>query len=205
MLGVSAPVGGEDYVFEKCTLALGLRRGFADVFKRGHFAWEYKAPGRPLDAALRQLMMSALALHNPPLLIVSDRRHIEIHTHFNGTPSERHVIELEELGDPAKRELLRRCFTAPDRFKPARTNRQITEEAANAFATTAERLREVGITPEATSHLLTPPPTVGPTTRPRCPMKKFCAACWRSIASERRGREPSDRTAKLRPVSGGLP
>jgi hypothetical protein len=89
VLEVSAPVGGEDYVFEKGTLALGQQRGFADVFKRGHFAWEYKAPGKPLDAALRQLMMYALALDNPPLLIVSDRLRIEIHTHFNGTPSVR--------------------------------------------------------------------------------------------------------------------
>ena len=155
VLDVPAPVGGEDYVFEKGTLALGHQRGFADVFKRGHFAWEYKAPGKPLDAALRQLMMYALALDNPPLLIVSDRLRIEIHTHFNGTPSVRYAIALEELGDPAKRELLRRCFTAPESFKPSITNRQITEEAANAFAATAERLREVGIAPEITSHLLT--------------------------------------------------
>ena len=155
VLDVPAPVGGEDYVFEKGTLSLGQQRGFADVFKRGHFAWEYKAPGKPLDAALRQLMMYALALDNPPLLVVSDRLHIEIHTHFNGTPSQRHVVKLEDIGDPAKRELLRRCFTAPESFKPAITNRQITEEAANAFATTAERLREAGIAPEAASHLLT--------------------------------------------------
>ena len=155
VLDVPAPVGGEDYVFEKGTLALGQQRGFADVFKRGHFAWEYKAPGKPLDAALRQLMMYALALDNPPLLIVSDRLRIEIHTHFNGTPSVRYAIALEELGDPAKRELLRRCFNAPASFKPSITNRQITEEAAHAFATTAERLREVGIAPEITSHLLT--------------------------------------------------
>ena len=155
VLGVPAPVGGEDYVFEKGTLALGQQRGFADVFKRGHFAWEYKAPGKPLDAALRQLMMYALALDNPPLLIVSDRLRIDIHTHFNGTPSVRYAIALEELGDPAKRQLLRRCFTAPASFKPSITNRQITEAAANAFATTAERLREVGVAPEVTSHLLT--------------------------------------------------
>ena len=155
VLDVPAPVGGEDYVFEKGTLSLGQRRGFADVFKRSHFAWEYKAPGKPLDAALRQLMMYALALDNPPLLIVSDRLTIEIHTHFDGTPSQRHVVKLEELGDPAKRELLRRCFSAPETFMPAITNRQITEAAANAFATTAERLREAGIAPEVTSHLLT--------------------------------------------------
>ena len=59
------------------------------------------------------------------------------------------------MGDPAKRELLRRCFTNPDSFKPARTNRQITEDAANAFATTAERLRTAGVSPEVVSHLLT--------------------------------------------------
>ena len=155
VLGVPTPAGGDDYVFEKGMLTLGQRRGYADVFKRGHFAWENKAPGKPLDAALKQLMTYALALDNPPLLIVSDRLRIEIHTHFNGTPSERHVVTLDQLGDPAKRELLRRCFTAPESFRPARTNRQITEEAADAFATTAERLREAGIAAEVTSHLLT--------------------------------------------------
>ena len=57
MLEVPAPTGTNDgagdYLFEKGTLALGQQRGFADMFKRGHFAWEYKAPGKPLDAALR--------------------------------------------------------------------------------------------------------------------------------------------------------
>lgn len=158
LLGVASPTGSNDgdsdYLFEKGTLALGQQRGFADVFKRGAFAWEYKAPGRPLDAALSQLMRYALALDNPPLLVVSDRLRIQIHTHFNGTPSERHVVDLHELGDPAKRELLRRAFEAPDSFRPKRTNRQITEEAAHAFATTAERLREAGLAPEAVSHFL---------------------------------------------------
>ncbi|MBN8510484.1 MAG: class I SAM-dependent DNA methyltransferase [Burkholderiales bacterium] len=155
LLGVAPPGGGDDYLFEKGTLLHGRRRGYADVFKRGCFAWENKAPGKPLDAALRQLMSYALALDNPPLLIVSDRLRVEIHTHFNGTPSERHTVTLAQLADPAKRELLRRCFEAPESFRPARTNRQITEEAANAFATTAERLRAAGIAPETASHLLT--------------------------------------------------
>ncbi|HSV69540.1 MAG TPA: DNA methyltransferase [Methylibium sp.] len=155
LLGVVAPTGGDDYLFEKGTLALGQKRGFADVFKRAAFAWEYKAPGRPLDAALSQLMRYALALDNPPLLVVSDRLRIEIHTHFNGTPSERHLVELHELADPAKRELLRRAFEAPESFRPKRSNRQITEEAAHAFATTAERLRAAGTPPEAVSHFLT--------------------------------------------------
>ena len=148
VLGVATPAGDADYGFEKGMLSLpglqGQRRGYADVWKRGCFAWENKAPGRPLDAALRQLMTYALALDNPPLLIVSDRLRIEVHTHFNGTPSECHSVTLAQLADPAKRELLRRCFTEPERFKPARTTRQITEEAADAFATTAARLRGPG-------------------------------------------------------------
>ncbi len=155
VLGVEAPAGGDDYVFEKGTLSPGQRRGYADVFKRGCLAWENKAPGRPLDAALRQLMTYALALDNPPLLVVSDRLRIEVHTHFNGTPSERHVVTLDQLADPARRELLRRCFDAPESFRPARTNRQITEEAAHAFATTAERLRQAGQPAERVSHFLT--------------------------------------------------
>jgi hypothetical protein len=142
---VPTPAGGDGYVFEKGMLALGQRRGYADVFMRGHFAWENKAPGKPLEGALKQLLNYAQALDNPPLLIVSDRLRIEVHTRFTGTPSECHVVMLDQLGDPAKRELLRRCFSNPKSFKPARTIRQITEEAANAFATTAERLREAGI------------------------------------------------------------
>jgi hypothetical protein len=67
------PAGDDDDLFEKGTLLLGQRRGYADVFKRGCCAWENKAPGKPLDAALRQRMSYALALDNPPLLIVSDR------------------------------------------------------------------------------------------------------------------------------------
>ena len=113
VLGVAPPSGDDDYLFEKGTLLLGQRRGYADVFKRGCFGWENKAPGKPLDAALRPLMIYALALDNPPLLIVSDRPRIEIHTHFNGTPSERHVVTLAQLADPARRELLRRASRRP--------------------------------------------------------------------------------------------
>jgi len=112
LLDVAPPSGGDDYLFEKGMLALGQRRGYADVFKRGHFAWENKAPGKPLDAALKQLMTYALALDNPPLLVVSDRLRIEIHTHFNGTPSERHVVRIEELTDPRTRRSANSCAAA---------------------------------------------------------------------------------------------
>ena len=61
LLGVSTPGssqqdGADDYIFEQDTLLLGEARGYADVFKRGFFAWENKAPGKDLDKALKQLL-----------------------------------------------------------------------------------------------------------------------------------------------------
>jgi hypothetical protein len=62
--------------------------GWADVWKRGHFGWENKKPGRDLNAALKQLTDYALQLDNPPLLVVCDRERIVIHTAFTGYPDE---------------------------------------------------------------------------------------------------------------------
>ena len=121
LLGVPEPADPDNYCFER-----GLNRtgsgnlhtnGFADVWLRGHFAWEYKAPGKRLDVALKQLMMYALALDNPPLLVVSDRQQIEIHTHFTGTPSECHRFSLDDLHRPELQQRLRALWTAPDSFK----------------------------------------------------------------------------------------
>ena len=68
LLGVPKPGSEDGYLFEKHTLVLGEARGYADVFKRGAFAWENKAPGRNLDAALKQLLNYSSALSNPPHL-----------------------------------------------------------------------------------------------------------------------------------------
>lgn len=155
VLGVPTPGDANNYCFERGVTKTGTGQGFADVWLRNHFAWEYKAPGKSLDGALKQLMMYALPLDNPPLLVVSDRLKIEIHTHFTGTPSERHVILLEELTRPDIQERLRWLFKSPDRFKPAKTSKEITEEAARAFAGTADRLRNAGALPEQVSHFLT--------------------------------------------------
>jgi hypothetical protein len=61
LLGVTEPADPESYCFErgvtKTGSAGGRTDGFADVWLRGHFAWEYKAPGKSLEGALKQLMM----------------------------------------------------------------------------------------------------------------------------------------------------
>jgi hypothetical protein len=159
LLGVPEPDDPAGYCFEpgvtKTGRASGRTDGWADVWRRGCFAWENKAPGKPLAAALKQLMLYALPLENPPLLVVCDRSVIEVHTHFTGTPSERHVFALADLAQHDARTRLRWLWTEPERFKPRRTNRDITEDAARTFAATAARLRAAGAPAEQVSHFLT--------------------------------------------------
>jgi hypothetical protein len=59
---------GEEYAFEKGAEKTEGGDGFADVWKRGHFAWEYKGKHKDLVAAYKQLLQYREALENPPLL-----------------------------------------------------------------------------------------------------------------------------------------
>lgn len=154
LLGVEKPRDPDTYCYERGVTRTGAAQGWADVWKKNCFAWEYKAPGRDLGAALKQLMTYALALDNPPLLVVSDRRCIEIHTHFTGTPSEIHSIPLEAIGQPENLQKLRWLFDAPERFKPRHTTYAVTEEAARKMGALAERLNARGQTPQQTAHFL---------------------------------------------------
>ena len=157
LLGVPRPGDdvGDEYLFERQSLVLGQARGYADVFYRNHFAWENKAPGKNLDAALRQLQQYSLALSNPPLLVVCDRLTLRIHTQFNGHPSETHTVRIDQLDQPDKQQLLRRLWLDPGSFRPRQTNRDITEAAARSFATLAEQLRSRGNDAETVAHFLT--------------------------------------------------
>lgn len=155
VLDVPKPGTAKDYLFEKNNLVLGETRGYADVFMRDHFAWENKAPGKNLDTALKQLLPYALALGNPPLLVVSDRLVIRIHTQFNGHPSVTHTILLQELARPEQRTLLKHLWADPEQFRPKETTRDITEAAARSFATLADQLRERGNSADKVAHFLT--------------------------------------------------
>nr|WP_295769208.1 DNA methyltransferase [Rhodoferax sp.] len=155
LVGVPTPGSEGNYIFEQDTLVLGEARGYADVFYRDHFAWENKAPGRNLDAALKQLLTYSLALSNPPLLVVCDRLTTRIHTQFNGHPSEVHTVLLAELDQPEKQALLRRLWTDPESFRPKKTSRDITEAAAKSFATLADGLRKRKHDADEVAHFLT--------------------------------------------------
>lgn len=146
LLGVPKPGSSTGYRFEEKSHVVGGKTGYADVFMRGVFAWENKAPGKNLDTALKQLLTYSLALSNPPILVVSDRLSIRIHTQFTGHPSVTHTVAIDEMDQPDKLALLRRIWLAPESFKPRQTNRDITEAAARSFAALAEGLRQRGAT-----------------------------------------------------------
>jgi len=65
-------VTGAQYAFEKSVSKAAVGDGFADVWKKDFFGWEYKGKGKDLKAAYLQLLGYREDLSNPPLLVVSD-------------------------------------------------------------------------------------------------------------------------------------
>ena len=61
----AADQSGAFYTFEKGVGKSGGGDGFADVWLRGHFAWEYKGKRKNLDAAYDQLLRYKDDLENP--------------------------------------------------------------------------------------------------------------------------------------------
>ncbi len=154
---------GAEYTFEKSVAVTDAAsagskgdHGFADVWWKGKFAWEYKRKGKHKDltAAYRQLCQYREALENPPLLIVSDIARTEIHTNFTGRAKQVHTILLEDLAEPASLDLLRRVFTDPLSFEPEVTAEHVTEAVAKEIGQLALQLRARGHDPHDTAHFL---------------------------------------------------
>jgi hypothetical protein len=133
--------------FEEKSAVIGGKTGYADVFMRGVFAWENKAPGKNLDTALKQLLTYSLALSNPPILVVSDRLTIRIHTQFTGHPSQTHEVRIAEMDQPDKLALLRRIWTAPHSFKPHKPTATSPKPPPAALPPWPKGLRQRGATP----------------------------------------------------------
>ena len=148
LLGVVKPRDSASYCFERGAKKSGGGDGWADVWKRGCFGWENKKPGRDLKAALKQLTDYALELENPPLLVVSDRERIEIHTAFTGYPDEPRLIHLADIGKPENLQTLRWVFEDPEKLKPTKSLAAITEDAAGKFGSLAEAYGWADYTPD---------------------------------------------------------
>jgi hypothetical protein len=66
-LSAAADPDGAFYTFERGVRKEGGTKGWADVWMRGRFAWEYKKKHRDLAAAFSQLQLYRDDLENPPL------------------------------------------------------------------------------------------------------------------------------------------
>lgn len=116
-------------------------QGWADVWKQGHFAWEYKGPHGDLARAYQQLLQYRESLQNPPLLVVCDIQQIVIHTNFTNTIKQIVTLTLDDLLTPAGLARLRDIFYAPEAFRAPQTTEQVTKHAAEEFAELAKLLR----------------------------------------------------------------
>jgi hypothetical protein len=166
VLGQSHPAAvdqtGTFYTFEKGVAKTGGGQGFADVWLRGNFAWEYKGRHKNLMAAYQQLLQYREDLENPRLLVVCDLNRFEVHTNFTATAKRVYAFTLADLsnpeptfpGDLSALDVLRALFTDPEKLRPEQTTAEVTEQAAAEFATLAQSLRGRGHDPELAAHFL---------------------------------------------------
>ena len=146
---VQADPSGGFFCYQKGVTKESGKQGFADVWLRNHFGWEYKSKGGDLQAAFQQLLQYRDNLENPPLLIVSDFDTIVVRTNFNGTVSQTYTVTLDDIasGDPlagtnfTAAQVLRACFEDPNELRPGQTTEALTKETADFFGKIATSLR----------------------------------------------------------------
>ncbi|MCA1635886.1 MAG: class I SAM-dependent DNA methyltransferase [Acidobacteria bacterium] len=149
-----ADPAGEWFMFERGAAKQGGGRGWADVWKRGFFGWEYKGKHKNLDAAHKQLLQYRQALENPRLLVVCDMELIRVHTNFTDTVNETHEIPLDALGEPHNLEVMRAVFHDPERLRPRVTVASVTTEVAERLGRVAQALRARGLEPTDVARFL---------------------------------------------------
>ncbi|HEV3138433.1 MAG TPA: type IIL restriction-modification enzyme MmeI [Pirellulales bacterium] len=150
----AADPDGDWYTFERGVTKTEGGQGWADVWMKDHFGWEYKGKHKDLIAAYKQLLLYREDLDNPPLLVVCDLDRFEIHTNFTGTAKRIYAFDLDGLTRPANLDTLRKLFTDPTALRPGETTVGITEETANLFGRIADGMRVRGIPAHAAAHFL---------------------------------------------------
>lgn len=158
LLGQPKPAAADPegawYTFERGVNKSEGGKGWADVWMKEHFAWEYKGKHKDLGAAYQQLQRYREDLENPPLLVVCDMDRFEVHTNFTNTPKQIHAFNLDGLADPQNLDVLRKLFTDPQALKPRQSTKDITEEIAKQFGKLADGMRDRNIPAPTAAHFL---------------------------------------------------
>lgn len=145
----------------------GPTGGFCDVWKQGHFCWEYKRSGKyaSLEAVFAQLNQYRDHLGNPPLLVACDLDTIEIRTNFTGFVPAQYLIRIDDLVSPSHEwrdkypgrspiDVLRAVFDNPESLRPRTKVNEVTEKLAAKIGDLAVALRNQGRDPEVVAHFL---------------------------------------------------
>ena len=145
---------GDHFTFERGAPKTGGGEGWAGVWKKGSFAWEYKKKKRDLGKALEQLTRYAAALENPPLHVACDTHIFRIETRWTNEVPAIYEFELEELADPTNFARLRAVFHNPDELRSHRTRAKLTKEAADKFQAISDQLQHRNSDREAVAHFV---------------------------------------------------
>ncbi|HEY5204791.1 MAG TPA: DNA methyltransferase, partial [Roseiarcus sp.] len=145
---------GDHFTFEKGASKIGGGEGWADVWKKGFFAWEYKKKKRDLGKALEQLTHYAAALENPPLHVACDTHIFRIETRWTNEASAKYEFELDDLAEPINLARLRAVFHNPDELRSGLTRSKLTREAADTFQTISDSLQHRNPDREAVAHFV---------------------------------------------------
>ena len=159
---ITADPTGLDYGFEKHVRKVASKdKGFADVWRRGFFGWEYKREGRRLEDAYRQLLLYREDLDNPPLLVVCDLVRFEVHTNFTGSTKKVYSFTLEDLesgrtleSGKTALEVLRLTLTDPEALNPRLQRERVTQQATAKVGEVAQHLQARGFEAEAVAHFM---------------------------------------------------
>ena len=166
---------GDFFTFQKGAPKIGGGDGWADVWYRDAFGWEYKGKLKDLDAAYKQLVLYREALLNPPLLVVCDFEEFRVHTQWTGMESWVYSFRNADIAEPTRQvtvrtasgstpkdaprlsalDLLRKLFYAPQELRPGVTTLQITAKAARQFGFMSAELRAHGIDEMRVARLIT--------------------------------------------------
>ena len=153
LIGVETPVEadpkGDWFTFEKGLDKSTGGKGFADVWRKDCFGWEYKGPDKDLSAAYQQLQLYREALGNPPLLVVCDLNTFQVHTNFTNTVKRVYeftnadLLTDRSIGDSGLTplQILRALFEDPESLNPGKLQSKLTEEAAELLRLLADDMR----------------------------------------------------------------
>ena len=94
---------------------------WADVWFRGHVAWEYKGQHANLKKAYDQLLQCREDLEDMPILVVCDFDRFEIHTNFTGTVKKVYAFSLTDLDQLEHLAVLKALWTDPNLLRPDTT------------------------------------------------------------------------------------